>query len=139
MTDPSAAVDVIHPRRERLPAKRRVETQTIFLVDDTGRSTRLEVSVGFDARHRPREVFAVGPKEGSGLQALVNDTCIAISVALQHGVPALALGASLGDVKSEIDDQGALTVFIGGGIQTTMIGAILHHVDRYGEVAQCPD
>ncbi len=55
-----------------------------------------EATVGFDEHGRPLEVFLTGAKEGSLLAAILADAAVAISVALQHGVPVAALAKSVG-------------------------------------------
>ncbi len=56
-----------------------------------------EACIGFDPKiGRPREVFLNGGREGSLLAAILADAAVAISVAVQHGVPAAALAKSVG-------------------------------------------
>lgn len=62
------------------------------------RDTLLEVTVGFDGLGVAREVFATGPKAGSDMAHALSDACVAVSVALQHGVPAEAMAKSMGTV-----------------------------------------
>ena len=45
---------------------------------------------------RPKEVFLFGAKDGTDMAAVLADTAVALSVALQHGVPAQAMAASIG-------------------------------------------
>ena len=66
-------------------------TQTLEVASQVFNAT-----VGFDNHGRPREVFLTGAKEGSLLAAILADAAVAISVALQHGVPASALAKSVG-------------------------------------------
>jgi len=68
--------------RERLPNRRRNETRDIVLGDMAFSST-----IVFDKAGRPLEVFLNAGKAGSAIDALLNDAAVAISVALQHGIP----------------------------------------------------
>ncbi len=53
--------------------------------------------VGFDPETgQPRELFLNAGKEGSMLNALLADAAVAISIALQHGIPAATLAKSIG-------------------------------------------
>lgn len=63
---------------------------------------RCLVTVGIDPRTgQVVEVFyADGQKVGTELQHTVQDACVIVSLALQHGVPAEALGRSLGCVPA---------------------------------------
>lgn len=83
--------------RERLPNRRPTITEKI---DAFGAS--LFVSAGFDpATGAVREVFFGGTKEGSAMNAILDDVGVVISVALQHGVPVEALARSMGRVSLE--------------------------------------
>ena len=78
--------------RQRLPNRRECHTETLAV---DGQS--FEATVGFDPESgQPREVFMAAGKEGSLLNALLADAAVAISVALQHGVPGEALARSVG-------------------------------------------
>ena len=53
------------------------------------------VTLGYDpATGEPREVFTHGVKVGSTMDGILNDTCILLSILLQHGVqPSLFVGS----------------------------------------------
>lgn len=94
--------------RERLPNRRPAVTVTL-----AWRSSHLAVSIGFGPDGRPREVFASGAREGSDVQATIDDACVVISLALQHGVEPAALGRSLGTVPAvrrgrEVDEPASV-------------------------------
>lgn len=79
-------------RRRRLPNRRPAVTETIVV-----EGQRVEVTVGFAPESGAvQEVFLVAGKEGSMLDSLLADAAVAISVALQHGVPPAALAKSVG-------------------------------------------
>ena len=71
------------PARSRLPNRRPAYTETLEV---DGQS--FEATVGF-------VLFLTAGKEGSMLNALLADAAVAISVALQHGVPAAAHAKSV--------------------------------------------
>ena len=77
--------------RHRLRNRR--ESETIPL-EFGGKHYKLTIGTYDDGR--PGEVFLDGPKAGSHLAALLNDTSILLSLLLQHGVPASSFGNSLG-------------------------------------------
>lgn len=79
--------------RLRLPNRRPCVTHSI----DSGRFT---ASIGFDQSGRPRELFLSGGKPGSDLDAVLGDTAVAVSVALQSGVSAEAMALSVGRAGS---------------------------------------
>jgi ribonucleoside-diphosphate reductase alpha chain len=83
--------------RTRLPDRRPSITREV-----EWRTGRWTVTVGIDRDGRPREVFADGAKEGSGMAAILSDACVVISIALQAGVPVEALSRSLGE---EVDQR----------------------------------
>jgi hypothetical protein len=56
------------------------------------------VCVGYDDAGHPLEVFADGQKTGSSMAAFIDDACIVISIALQHGLTPAALARSLSTV-----------------------------------------
>ena len=82
-------------RRTPLPARR--QNQTVE-VDFAGQ--RVIVCMGFDPAGAVREVFAAGHKAGSDMQHVIDDACVIISIALQHGITAEALAKSLGRVPA---------------------------------------
>lgn len=88
--------------RTTLPARRPTLTSEIVHDERT-----LTVCIGFDEEGQPREVFADGHKEGSQAQAFLNDACIVISIALQHGVSAAELSKSMSLVPAWHDGQEA--------------------------------
>ena len=72
----------------------RVESEALrmqVLVEDLLLLARLDAG-------RPLEVFADGQKTGSTMAAFIDDACIVISIALQHGVAPAALARSLSTV-----------------------------------------
>jgi hypothetical protein len=79
--------------RTRLPDRRRNAIRDIAFC---GRA--FTVCVGYDDAGRPLEVFADGQKTGSAMAAFIDDACIVISVALQHGLTPEALARSISTV-----------------------------------------
>lgn len=72
--------------REALPNRR--ETQT-FKFEFAG--IRHHCSVSHYADGRPAEIFIDAGKVNSGIQSLMKDAAIIISIALQHGCPVQTL------------------------------------------------
>ena len=67
--------------RARLP-DRRPSCTTVLVYENN----RYSVTLGFDVRHdRIAEVFTHGAKVGSGMDRLLDDVCVALSLLLQHG------------------------------------------------------
>ena len=97
--------------RERLPQRRR--TEVIKVRRD---NIAFHVRVGFFADGRPGEVFAGSGKEGSDLQMMLNDACILISLALQHG-------ATIDDLLHSIQVDKH-------GIYMSVVGAILQAIQN---------
>ena len=83
------------PMSERAPLPPRRPNETRKL---TWAGQSVFVTIGYDESHtHAREIFyASGCKEGSDLETLVSDLCIALSVMLQHdGVTAASLAKSM--------------------------------------------
>ena len=77
--------------RTRLPNRRSAATETLAVGGQV-----FEATVGFNPdTGQPCEVFLTGAKSGSLLAAVLSDTAVVVSVALQHGVPAEALAKSV--------------------------------------------
>ena len=55
----------------------------------------LTASVGLDAVGHPKEIFLSGAKAGSEMEAIISDTSVVISLALQHGLTAETLRHSI--------------------------------------------
>lgn len=83
-------------QRRRLPNRRIAVNETIEFAKADGSTASYEATVGFDEILRPKELFLFGAKEGTEMAAVLSDTAVAISVALQHGVSAQAMAVSLG-------------------------------------------
>ena len=78
--------------RQRLPSRR--PNQTFELVHDR---TTFAITIGYDpATKEAREVFTHGAKVGSMMDAILDDSCILLSVALQNGIKASSLTESMG-------------------------------------------
>ncbi|WP_299969340.1 hypothetical protein [uncultured Roseobacter sp.] len=89
--------------RHDLPARRLTETRKVTTRD--GHTVHL--SVGFDPHEdgRPREVFySAGFKSGSALEFQIQDSCVLISLLLQHGFRPEQISKSLARV--ELPDGG---------------------------------
>jgi hypothetical protein len=86
------------PERKRPPARRPTE---VFKMEwrPAGTDNVRDIFVRFSRDPETdviREVFlGGGEKDGTDLRAILNDTAVLISIALQYGVPLAALGASL--------------------------------------------
>ena len=82
--------------RQRLPNRRPSETRELQLPHAT-----VVATVGFDPTDgRPRELFLSGAKDGTEMAAILDDTSVVVSVALQHGVTAAALAKSVARVPA---------------------------------------
>ena len=80
------------PERARLPDRRPSHLEMLEVDGQV-----ITACIGFDPKiGRPREVFLNGGREGSLLAAILADAAVAISVAVQHGVPGAALAKSVG-------------------------------------------
>ena len=92
--------------RERLPNRRAALTVGI---EHAGQ--QFTVTIGFYPDSRPGEVFTHGIKTGAALDALLADSCVLVSVLMQHGVSAVELASSMGR--------------LGGSAPASVIGAVL--------------
>ncbi len=78
--------------RNRLPDRR--PNETVELVFN---GTLYAVTAGyFLDTERVGEVFTHGAKVGSAMDAILDDTCVLISLLLQHGVEPRSLASSMG-------------------------------------------
>ena len=100
--------------RQRLPNRRKQQTDELR----HGEHTFL-VSCGFDASGQVKEVFSKGFRQGSALDALIDDAMILLSIALQHDETAERLRGSLSRLGGGI---GAATE------PASLIGALIDHV-----------
>jgi len=98
--------------RQRLPDRR--ENETVDLMFD---GHRYHVTIGFALDGRPREVFCHGGKVGSGMDRILDDACVALSLLLQYGVEPQGLGHSMGR--------------LGDGAAASIIGALVDLVASF--------
>lgn len=115
------------PSRQRLPNRRPTLTEAV-----TVGAHSFIVSVGLDpASGRVREIFMDGAKEGTDLAAILGDAAVVISVALQHGVPAEALGVSVARLPTRMLAPPYIgEAEAGASPAATIIGAALDLVRR---------
>src|SRR2546430_1832178 len=97
-------------RRRRLPNRRRAETADIVIGNMV-----VSATVGFDETGAPKEIFLAGGKTGSAMDFLLADAAVALSVSLQHGVPAAALAKSIARIPETIDGSATKAASIIGG------------------------
>ena len=98
--------------RQRLPNRRLNET-----VDLMFGGQRYHVTVGFALDGRPSEVFCHGGKVGSGMDLILDDACVALSLILQYGIEPRDLGHSMGR--------------LGDGAAASIIGALVDLVSSF--------
>jgi hypothetical protein len=58
--------------------------------------SRFTVTIGFYPDGRPGEVFTHGIRTGSGLDALLADACVLLSLLMQHRVEPSQIATSMG-------------------------------------------
>jgi hypothetical protein len=92
--------------RRRLPDRRRTLT---LALDYDGQT--YAVALGYDPTGRIHEVFVQGAKVGSGIEGLLDDAAVVLSLALQHGADPAALPRSMGRLG-------------GNGERASVIGAV---------------
>ncbi len=113
--------DAASTPRQRLPNHRECHTETLAV---DGQS--FEATVGFDPESgQPRELFMSAGKEGSMLDALLADAAVAISVSLQHSVPAAALVKSARRPPAVPIGPADLESSRSGRVPASPIGAVL--------------
>ena len=105
--------------RERLPARRPNQTRVIRWAGSDDQPTEFSVTVGFFMDGRPGEVFANGHKVGSAMQSLLEDSCVAISLALQGGVRPEDLSHSMG--RTPVSDAETRPASIIGAIAEVLM------------------
>ena len=72
--------------RAHLPSRRLNQTCKVrYLFSSGQKEMDILITVGYDERHRAKEVFCADFKAGSDLHAIVMDACIPLSRLLQHG------------------------------------------------------
>lgn len=100
--------------RTTLPPRREAALLPVIWRTETG-AHKFDISVGFYPDGRVSEVFYNGGlKSGSGLAHAIQDACVVLSIAFQHGVPVADIQPALG------------TVPLGGGsTPASPIGAIV--------------
>lgn len=88
-------------RCHKLPDRRMAERRTLKWQDSRGSDHLADVSFGFDHEGVIREVFCLAASEGTDMQSLVHDACVAASLALQHGARVQNLAHSFSELREE--------------------------------------
>lgn len=68
-----------------LPNRRSSITEPMIFHGDAGHQVKVLITIGFNAKDDPIEVFCADFKAGTALHAIVMDACILFSRLLQHG------------------------------------------------------
>jgi hypothetical protein len=97
--------------RRRLPNRRPAVTHDLVVGN-----ARVAATLGFDELGRPREIFLSGARVGADMAAILADASVVVSIALQHGISATALGLSVSRV---------------GGKAASIIGGVLDLLSEY--------
>ena len=117
--------------RKRLPNRRPAITATLEV---EGQS--VEVTIGLAPESGAvREVFLAAGKTGSMLDGLLADAAVAISVALQHGVPPAALAKSVGRLPNGSIAPADLDQLQTGRRPASLIGAALDFLQSLDNAA----
>ena len=87
----------------------------------------IPVTVGFDKAGRPREIFVTNGKSGSGMDALLGDVAVIVSIALQSGIAPHDLAKSIARVPDLINGPSTNPA--------SPVGAILDLLCEYGGMA----
>ncbi len=95
-----------------LPARR---MQVTTAVEWQGREWLM--GVGFAPDGTAREVFADGVKSGQDMEALLDDSCVLMSLLLQSG-------ETIGSIAGRLGNEGAAPAVSGGFRAASPIGAI---------------
>ena len=82
--------------RHRLPAERASVTHTFVIAGHEG-----TITVGLYPDGSPGEIFLKMTKEGSAVSGLLDSFAAAVSLALQHGVPARVLAEQFAETRFE--------------------------------------
>jgi ribonucleoside-diphosphate reductase alpha chain len=94
-------------------------------VDTTINGARMTIGIGFDPETGAAlEAFA-DIARGTDQQHSLSDACVAVSVALQYGVPPEALEHSLGRIPAWVEQDGAMVL---GEAPASPVGAVLEAV-----------
>lgn len=99
-------------------------------VDTLINGKAMTIGIGFDpATGKPMEAFADIAK-GTDQQHTISDACVAVSVALQYGVPMDALEHSLGRVPAWVQDGDSMAL---GDAPASPVGAVLETMRKVAE------
>lgn len=106
--------------RSRLPNRRPSHLETLEVGGQA-----ITACIGFDEHDRPKELFLSGAKNGTDLAAILEDTSVILSVALQFGVPIMALAKSVGRVPNASAMPDTLDQLVSGSQPASLVGAAL--------------
>lgn len=102
-------------RRIRLPNRRASALEEIEFLPPSGKLQRYTAGVSFNlATGKPKEIFLSGAKVGTEMDALIGDTATIVSVAMQYGVPAEAMAASVARVPETLDGPATKPASVAG-------------------------
>lgn len=68
-----------------MPDRRFSVNRAVEVTLDSGKSLKVQVTVGFGTDGRPMEVFCADFKAGTAIHAVIMDACVLMSRLLQHG------------------------------------------------------
>lgn len=92
--------------RAPLQNRRASVVEDVLYTSAGGNDQRFTVRFGFDQNNRIKECFCNSLKSGTDLNGLINDSCIAISLLLQHGMSMADLAEAFGENRAEGQSNG---------------------------------
>lgn len=99
--------------RTKLNPRHRAMRDKVRFQDSRGSDHFIEVGYGLDDALQVKEVFAIAAKDGTDLQQLVHDACIALSHALQRGATITDMAKSFLENRPEGAEAGKPASFLG--------------------------
>ncbi len=118
-------------RRRKLPTRRPSVTEAFEVGGQV-----VVATVGFDPEDdSPRELFLKAGKEGSLLNALLDDAAVVVSIALQCGVSAATLARSVGRLPAGPVTPAGLDHAPGRKVPASPIGAALDLITAFEKEA----
>lgn len=118
--------------RRLLPFRRDGLTVEVTFRSPSGTEQTFIVTYGFD-RSAVMECFCSSPK--GDMQAFINDSCIAMSLLLQHGMTMIQLAEAFGEDRPEGMRSGPPSSPLGAIART---GALIERERMAKEAQPCP-
>lgn len=118
--------------RQKLPDRREGETIVIPFKDVNGATHQYIATFGFNADLEVKEVFCASGKSGADVRMMLEDSCVLLSLCLQHGMSIEDAAKAMGERRGEGAKSGPPASPLGAIVKKAAVFQEVLRLERAG-------